>query len=375
MTDSGSNGWNGNILGFKQNGTFVGTFGDTFTKGASGGRLSFTLVSNIPAQIAVRQLGNKTNEIGFVVKALNGSLIYQKTAGATFTNDAIFTGFCPATGCPNSLELIITMTDAYGDGWNSNILAIRQGGIIVGTFGSRFMSGNLTNTATFIVQGNLEVQVVVSNLGTWTQEIGFVIRAFNGTVIYNRTNGTAFTAGTIFKTFCPVNGCARSSFTTLSVRMTDSGSDGWNSNSLAVMQNSSVVGVIGDYFKAGASSGPISIIVQGNLPVSITVNQLGNKTNEVGFVVKAANGTILLQRAAGKTFDQYRTFGFFCPLANCTNILALTITMTDSGSDGWNGNILAIKQNNSVVGTFGETFTSGAKGVSLIINVIGDFPT
>ena len=52
MTDSGSNGWNGNILGFKQNGTFVGTFGDNFTKGASGGRLSFTFISNFIGLLA-----------------------------------------------------------------------------------------------------------------------------------------------------------------------------------------------------------------------------------------------------------------------------------------------------------------------------------
>lgn len=135
--------------------------------------------------------------------------------------------------------------------------------------------------------------------------------------------------------------------------MTDSGSNGWNSNVLAIMQNNNLLGLVGNYFTAGASSGPISIIVQGNLPVSVTVNQLGTKTNEVGFVVKSASGSILLQRAAGKTFDQYGTFGIFCPGANCTNILALTITMTDSGSNGWNGNVLGLRQNNSIVGAFG----------------------
>lgn len=102
---------------------------------------------------------------------------------------------------------------------------------------------------------------------------------------------------------------------------------------------------------------------------------MGIKTNEVGFVIKSASGAVLLQRAAGKTFDQYRTFGIFCPGANCTNILALTITMTDSGSNGWNGNVLALRQSNNVVGTFGEAFTSRATGTALTVNVIGNLPT
>ena len=43
----------------------------------------------------------------------------------------------------------------------------------------------------------------------------------------------------------------------------------------------------------------------------------------------------------------------------------LTITLTDSGSDGWNGNIFGIKQNNQIIGTFGDTFTSGGSVVVL----------
>lgn len=37
MKDSKSNGWNGTILGFKQNGTIVATFGSMFKSGATYG--------------------------------------------------------------------------------------------------------------------------------------------------------------------------------------------------------------------------------------------------------------------------------------------------------------------------------------------------
>lgn len=109
------------------------------------------MTSNIPTQIAVRQLGTNTNEVRFVVKTLSGTIIYQKKTAATFGDDAIFTGFCPATGCPNNLELTITMTDAFGDGWNSNILAIKQGDTVVGTFGTGFTSGTTTAPVKFVV--------------------------------------------------------------------------------------------------------------------------------------------------------------------------------------------------------------------------------
>ena len=43
MTDSGSNGWSGNILGIKQNGAMVGTFGNAFTYGSSSGPINITV--------------------------------------------------------------------------------------------------------------------------------------------------------------------------------------------------------------------------------------------------------------------------------------------------------------------------------------------
>jgi hypothetical protein len=61
MTDSGSNGWESNVIAFRQNNTLVGTFGDAFTSGSSSGPLSFSLISNIPTQIVLKKLGNKTN--------------------------------------------------------------------------------------------------------------------------------------------------------------------------------------------------------------------------------------------------------------------------------------------------------------------------
>ncbi len=37
----------------------------------------------------------------------------------------------------------------------------------------------------------------------------------------------------------------------------------------------------------------------------------------------------------------------------------MTITMTDSGYDGWNGNVLGFRQGNNIIGSFGSGFGNG----------------
>lgn len=40
-------------------------------------------------------------------------------------------------------------------------------------------------------------------------------------------------------------------------------------------------------------------------------------------------------------------------------LITLNISMTDYYGDGWNGNIIGIKQNGTVFATFGQNFTAG----------------
>lgn len=47
----------------------------------------------------------------------------------------------------------------------------------------------------------------------------------------------------------------------------------------------------------------------------------------------------------------------------------LTIRMSDSFGDGWNGNILGLMQNNLIVGRFGESFTTGSQSGPLTISI------
>ena len=51
------------------------------------------------------------------------------------------------------------------------------------------------------------------------------------------------------------------------------------------------------------------------------------------------------------------------------NVMNLTILMTDSYGDGWNGNSFSVRQNNTVLGNFGAGFTSGSSSGLVYIGV------
>ena len=262
LTDTYGDGWNGNILGIKQNNTVVGVIGDTFTDGSSSGPFYFTVRGNSEVRIVVLTLGDDTVEVGFVVKAtISGTIIYERTPGRKFNVMTIFKGFCPISGCPPVVDLIVNLTDTFGDGWNGNVFAFRQNSSTIATFGDNFTT-NKTFTPFYITAyKGYNLQVVLSKLGTKTNEVGFTIKALNGTVIYERVPST-FTATTYFTTFCPDTTCPNT--IELTITMTDSGSDGWNSNVLGIRQNDSMVGKFGDEFNSGASSGPLYILVDKN---------------------------------------------------------------------------------------------------------------
>lgn len=142
LSDSYGDGWNGNVLGFKQNRTLISTFGTAFTTGTSRGPFFITVTNNLNIQIVVTTLGRKTEEVGLIVRHPNGTILYIRNSGTAFTATSYFTIFCPNSGCPNTVDLVITMTDSGSNGWNNNILGIKQNDGIVGTFGNSFLTGN-----------------------------------------------------------------------------------------------------------------------------------------------------------------------------------------------------------------------------------------
>jgi len=69
----------------------------------------------------------------------------------------------------DTLNLTITLSDSFGDGWNGNIIGIKQNNTIIGTFGNTFTTGTTNGPFYIVVQANAEVRIIVTTLGTKTQ--------------------------------------------------------------------------------------------------------------------------------------------------------------------------------------------------------------
>jgi len=364
MTDSGSNGWNGNIIGFRQNGIIIGQFGSTFTNGSSLGPISFTLNGKINTEVVATTIGNFTNEIGFQLKFSNGTIIHTRSSGTTFGGLTIFATFCALGGCPPSVVTVsVTMTDSSGDGWNGNVLGFKQNGVFVSKFGDGFTYGSSHGPLFFNILGNVETELAVfqflsSNYSSTSIPMGFTVRARNGTIIYSQGPSFAFNQNTVFSSFCLLGNCP-SSRTSIIVTMTDSGKNGWNGYVFGFRQNGQIVGQFGQNFTSGGSYGPVNIKVNGSLDTEIVVVQTGSNPTQIGFVVKLINNTVVHTLAAGSTFNSTTVFRTFCPTINCINYAVIKVTLADSYGDGWNGNTIGFRQNQINVACFGQNFTSG----------------
>ena len=87
----------------------MGTFGAAFTSGASSGPLYVAVLGNFQTQIFVLTIGTKTNQVGFVVKASNGTTIYKISSGTTFTAATTLGTFRPLGWHLNKMELFFEL--------------------------------------------------------------------------------------------------------------------------------------------------------------------------------------------------------------------------------------------------------------------------
>lgn len=49
----------------------------------------------------------------------------------------------------------------------------------------------------------MQAEIIVNTLGSWRNEVGFIIRDKNGVALFTRLPGITYYANTIFGTFCP----------------------------------------------------------------------------------------------------------------------------------------------------------------------------
>lgn len=73
------------------------------------------------------------------------------------------------------------------------------------------------------------------------------------------------------------------------------------------------------------------------------------------------NTLIYTRKCKAGVFEPSIIFTSWCPGTSCItpNTTSMFVTLLDSWGDGWSGNTIALKQNGTVVGSFGENFTTG----------------
>ena len=255
------------------------------------------------------------------------------------------TSICAAN---NRCPFVIDMFDSFGDGWNGNVLAIQQGGTTQGTFGQGFNTGSTFGPDTIYLCDNLQSQVVVSTLGSWTQEVGFTITDPNGSVVYTHTPGNTFSGGTVFTSFmsnCDTPSCASPV----------------NPTVLSVDTSSATV-----YFTAGSTGANTWFIEYAPVGTPQGSGTLITVTNDTAVLPGLSPG-IAYQFFVSELCPNGTDSSFFVgpetfavPACQEQDKCPYTIDMIDSFGDGWNGNVLAFSQGSSTAGTFGAGFVTGS---------------
>jgi hypothetical protein len=65
------------------------------------------------------------------------------------------------------------------------------------------ISGRQGGPTNFTFTKGVNVDIIVSKLGTWTQECGYILRAASGAIVVQRNPGNFFYANTILNSFNP----------------------------------------------------------------------------------------------------------------------------------------------------------------------------
>jgi hypothetical protein len=370
MTDSFGDTWNGAVYNvYNSLGQIVAT--GTHTGGASStvqicpgeGCFTFEVTG-----------GSFPSEIGWSIEGANGGTI----SGGASTNISITIGgvvngcndpaacnFNPAANCNNGSCcynncVTLNMTDSFGDTWNGATYTITNtlGAVVA----SGTHSGGSTSSAFFCLPSGC--YNITTTGGSFPSEIGWSITGANGAVSGAANANVNFTIGTVIEgcmdpaacNYSPTANCADASCVTCvencaRLTMTDSFGDGWNGATYTVTNGFGIVVTTGtlnsfyDDIQVDAlclTSGCYTLSVDaGNFPSEIGWTLEG--TNEGTFT---GGATTTINFTIGVIIDGCAETGACnynpdvnCPDGSCVSCLnnCLSLTMTDSFGDGWNG--------------------------------------
>ena len=180
LVDSYGDGWDGTVLGFKQNGEIVGTFGQGFTSGGSFGPVSVSLIHDIETEIVVVTLGSFTGEKGFTVYDPFGNVVYHRDPGTTFTIATIFHTFTTNCEAPqnDAVAVSVNMSPFTGTGLAAEVVGtVKNAGELANPFDVTVVITDGDDVEVFTATETLTVpsfEEQVVNFGEWTPDVAGV---------------------------------------------------------------------------------------------------------------------------------------------------------------------------------------------------------
>ena len=189
----------------------------------------------------------------------------------------------------NTMKVTFELTDSFGDGWNGCALMVSSQNGLNETY--TISSGR---NASYDLEINTYDNVTIKwRSGNYQNECSFVIKDENGSVIYSNSSLTNTSNNTVLYTFTTNVNIVEDQ---LIFALTDSYGDGWNGCKLNVSFSD------GSASKSYTISSGTTATYNLNLArgVEATVKwEKGNYPGECSFVIKRADGTVLLNMTKG----------------------------------------------------------------------------
>jgi len=322
MTDSWGDGWNGNTMTITQNGATVATIGSSFTTGQGPITVNVAMCNGQPFELFWNAGGNFPGEVG--VSIVNGfsQTIFTKPSGTGAQNSVLYSG---TIDCDNPLCLPPTGLTAYDFEVDSAML--NWDGPNTGNWEVYVVPANdpaPTATSTGIVTTTKPIEVPLPTPGI---NYDYYVR-----VICDASTNSTWAGPFEFHSLV----CEEADQCNYVFEMVDSFGDGWNGNTMTVLQNGVPVGTFGSTFTTGTSQ-TVEVPLCPGVGFELQWNVGGNFANEVGVVVytpfeedlytklpgQGAQGTILYEN------DEADCTPPPCPKPQDLFVDALSLTTAD----------------------------------------------
>ncbi|MDP2423700.1 MAG: dockerin type I domain-containing protein [Bacteroidales bacterium] len=309
LMDEFGDGWQGAIIGLRQNGMVMAFFGPEFIDGNSFGPVNLLICPDYVTEVIVLAADDYPEEVGFTIYNPWGGVLFELPTGGNLAHGSIlysFLSICTPVACPPPANVKVSEhTDiSVMLSWIETAQAT-QWDIVWGLQGISHTEGTL-------VSGITQTNFLLSGLNNNTAYSAYVrsnCGSKEDSPWFGPVNFTTFPC-----TF--VEQCA------YTVELYDDYGDGWHGTVIGFKQGGMMVAYFGEGFDDGYNFGPVEVLLCDNRPTQIVPVFVGDYTDEIGFRVFDPAGNQIFHWQPGP--DMYigqilHSFQTDCPLQNVFN--------------------------------------------------------